>query len=120
MSSVFSFSYSTIVICLNVYLQVELCHDLNAVVTAYLAKLIANNGSWTSSISRCCAMMDCIFMRLLLVACCSVIVSVGDSSWLQRRDCTDSRNSVYKLFLSASARQHSNVVENIHECRSIK
>lgn len=81
---------------------------LSVVVGAYLAKLMANNGSWTSSISRCCAMMDCIFMRLLLVVCCSVTVSVGDESWLQRRDCTDSRNNVYKLFLSASERQHFN------------
>lgn len=79
---------------------------LSVVIGAYLAKLMANNGSWTSSISRCCAMMDCIFMRLLLVACCSVTVSVGDESWLHRRDCTDSRNNVYKLFLSASARKH--------------
>lgn len=55
-------------------------------------------------------MMDCILMRLLFVVCCSVTVSVGDSSWLDRRDCTDSRNSVYKLFLSASAMQQFNVV----------
>lgn len=70
--------------------------------TTHLAKLMANNGSWTSSVSRCCAMMDCIFIRLLLVACCSVTASVGISSLLLRRDCTDSRNRVYKLFLSAS------------------
>lgn len=68
----------------------------------HLAKLMANNGSWMLSISRCCAMIDCIFMRLLVVACCWVMVSTGDSSWLHSRDCTDSRNSVYKLFLSAS------------------
>lgn len=69
----------------------------------YLAKLMANNGSWMLSISRCCAMIDCIFMRLLVVACCWWMVSAGDPSWLHSRDCTDSRNSVYKLFLSASA-----------------
>lgn len=72
-------------------------------VAAHRAKLMANRGSWTSSVSRCCAMMACIFMRLFSVAFCSVTVSVGDSSWRQRRDCTDSRNSVYTLFLSASA-----------------
>lgn len=72
-------------------------------VAADRAKLMANRGSWTSSVSRCCAMMACIFMRLFSVAFCSVTVSVGDSSWRHRRDCTDSRNSVYTLFLSASA-----------------
>lgn len=66
---------------------------------------MANNGSWTSSISKCCAMMDCIFIRLMVVACSSVTASAGLSSWLQRRDCTDSRNSVYKLFRSASEMQ---------------
>lgn len=71
----------------------------------HLAKLMANNGSWMLSISRCCAMIDCIFMRLLVVACCWVMVSAGDPSWLHSRDCTDSRNSVYKLFLSASGMQ---------------
>lgn len=70
---------------------------------AHRAKLMANRGSWTSSVSRCCATMACIFMRLFSVAFCSITVSVGDSSWRHRRDCTDSRNSVYRLFLSASA-----------------
>lgn len=46
--------------------------------------------------------MDCILIRLLLVACCSVTVSVGESSPRRRRVCTDSRKSVYRLFLSAS------------------
>lgn len=73
---------------------------------SYLAKLMASSGSWTSSISRCCDTIDCIFMRLLLVACCSLTASTGNSSWLQSRDCTDSKKSVYKLFLSASALQH--------------
>lgn len=49
-------------------------------------------------------------MRLFSVACCSVPVSVGDSSCRHRRDCTDSRNSVYKLFLSASAFEHFKLV----------
>lgn len=68
----------------------------------YLAKLIASSGSWTSSSSKCLSAMDCIFIRLCFVACCSVIMSGTDSSPCRRRDCTDSRNSVYKLFRSAS------------------
>lgn len=68
----------------------------------YLAKLIASSGSWTSSSSKCLSAIDCIFIRLCFVACCSVIISGTDSSPCRRRDCTDSKNSVYKLFLSAS------------------
>lgn len=68
----------------------------------YLAKLIASKGSWTSSNSKCLCAIDCILIRLCLVACCSVIMSwIGSSPW-RKRDCTDSRNKVYKLFLSAS------------------
>lgn len=56
-----------------------------------------------SSSSRWRATMDCILIRLFLVACCSVTIFVGDSSPYRRRVCTDSKKSVYRLFLSASA-----------------
>lgn len=69
---------------------------------SHLAKLIASSGSWTSSNSRCLSAMDCIFIRVSLVACCSVRACAVKSSPCRRRDCTDSKKRVYRLFLSAS------------------
>lgn len=63
-------------------------------------------------------MMDCILIRLLLVDCCSVMPSAGDSSRLQRRDCTDSRKSVCRLFLSASASKHPGQTAQVSEVSS--
>lgn len=69
---------------------------------SHLAKLIASSGSWTSSNARCLSAMDCIFIRVSLVACCSVRACAVKSSPCRRRDCTDSKKRVYRLFLSAS------------------
>lgn len=83
--------------------QAEHCSQQHSrKIIHYLAKLIASSGSWTSSSSKCLSAIDCIFIRLCFVACCSVIISGTDSSPCRRRDCTDSKNSVYKLFRSAS------------------
>lgn len=74
----------------------------NPVGVCHLAKFIASSGSWTSSSSRCLSAMDCILMRVSLVACCSVRACAVASSPCRRRDWTDSRKRVYRLFLSAS------------------
>lgn len=73
----------------------------------HLAKLTASSGSCTSSSSRCLSAMDCILTRLSLAACFSVRACAMASSPCRRRDCTDSRKRVYKLFLSASETKKS-------------